>query len=240
MWRNATLSIPQDMSALTCSVLPVHPWVYGVGQAAGDTSYLSPVNAMEYLAKKLESVSDETSIVVHMLNAPTHTEFMGLLSDYSSVLPLPVIALVKRRAEEAAALAITKMQIPARLSGGLPAALPLSTATNRLAVNAQRIAAAKAEAATGASADGLKSLLSGFAAARDSALAAAAEALATLGGKTAPAWVFTGKGSGTYLAGELRKNIPNQDSVFTLATLFSGSDVSTLEAMIHDDNHTGT
>jgi len=175
-----------------------------------------------------------------MLNAPTHAEFMGMLANYSSVLPLPVIAQVKRRAEEAAALAITKMQIPAKLSGGLPAALPLSTATNRLAVNAQRIAAAKAEAAAGASAAGLLSALKDFTTARGSALAAAADALSALKGKTSPAWVFTAKGNGAYLAGELRKNIPNQDSVYTLATLFSGADLSTLEAMIHDDNHTGT
>lgn len=240
MWRKATLSIPDDMSALTCSVLPVHPWVYGVGQAAGDVSYLSPVNATEYLAKKLEGVSEESSIVVHMLNAPTHTEFMGMLANYSSVLPLPVIAQVKRRAEEAAALAITKMQIPAKLSGGLPAALPLSTATNRLAVNAQRIAAAKAEAAAGASAADLLSVLKDFTTARGAALAAAADALSALKGKTSPAWVFTAKGNGAYLAGELRKNIPNQDSVFTLATLFCGADLSTLEAMIHDDNHART
>ena len=240
MWRKATLSIPDDMSALACSVLPVHPWVYGVGQAAGDVSYLSPVNATEYLAKKLESVSEESSIVVHMLNAPTHTEFMGMLTNYSSVLPLPVISQVKRRAEEAAALAITKMQIPAKLSGGLPAALPLSTATNRLAVNAQRIAAAKVEAAAGTSAAGLLSAMKDFASARGSALSAAADALTALKGKTSPAWVFTAKGNGAYLAGELRKNIPNQDSVFTLATLFCGADLSTLEAMIHDDNHART
>jgi hypothetical protein len=131
------------------------------------------------------------------------------------------------------------MQIPAKLSGGLPAAMPLSTATHRLAANAQRIAAAQAEAAIGASADGLTSLLSDFANARDATLAATAAALSALGSNTTPAWVFTGQGSGSYLAGELRKNIPNQDSVFTLATLFSGADLSTLEAMIHDDNHTG-
>lgn len=240
MWRKVSLSIPDDMSALTCSVLPVHPWVYGVGQSAGEVNYLSPVNATEYLAKKLESVNDETSVMVHMLNAPTHSEFLAVLADYSSVLPLPVIAQVRRRAEEAAALAITKMQIPAKLSGGLPAALPLSTTTNRLAVNAQRIAAARVEAAAGASSAGLLSALEDFASARDSALTQAAEALTALKGKSAPAWVFTAKGNGTYLAGELRKNIPNQDSVYTLATLFSGADLSTLEAMIHDDNHTGT
>lgn len=240
MWRKSTLSIPDNMSGLTCSVLPVHPWLYGVGQAAGDVNYLSPANATEYLAKKLESVSEETSVVVHMLNAPTHSEFMGLLTNYASVLPLPVIAQVKRRAEEAARLAITKMQIPAKLSGELPTAVPLSTATNRLAVNAQRIAAAKVEAATGASAAGLLSALKDFASTRGSALSAAADALTALKGKTSPAWVFTAKGNGAYLAGELRKNIPNQDSVFTLATLFSGADLSTLEAMIHDDNHAGT
>ncbi|HHH0172313.1 hypothetical protein [Yersinia enterocolitica] len=39
----------------------------------------------------------------------------------------------------------------------------------------------------------------------------------------------------------MKKNVPQQDAVFTLATLFAGEDLTTLEAMINDSNsHAGT
>ncbi|MGP9420632.1 hypothetical protein ACT3RT_16750 [Ewingella sp. AOP9-I1-14] len=237
MWRKATLSIGQNMAALACSVLPVHPWVYGVGQEAGEGSYLSPKNATHYLASKLTGDDGEIAAVVFMVCATSQAEFMNNLAAFSSVLPLPVFSQVARRAQEAATLAITKMQIPGKLAGGLPPAVPLSTATNRLAMNAQRIAEAKAEAATGASVGGLISALSDFAKARSTALNGIGQALADLQGKAAPAWVFSAKGTPAFIASEMQKNIPQQDAIFTLATLFTGPDLSPLEGMINDDHH---
>lgn len=239
MWRKATLGIGQNMAALTSSMLPVHPWTYGAGQAAGDGSYLSPKNATEYLASRLERADGETTAVVFMVCAATHADFMKNLAAFSSVLPLPVFSQVTRRAHNVAQLAITKMQIPGKVLGGLPAAVPLSTATNRLAMNAQRIAQAKAEAAMGASVAGLMSAMSDFASVRGSALASISQALADLQGKTAPAWVFTSRGSPAFIANEMRKNIPQQDAIFTLATLFTGPDLSPLEGMINDDHNPG-
>src|SRR5471030_60027 len=131
MWRKAVLSIPQNMASLTCSVLPVHPWVYGIGQEAGEGSYLSPKNATDHLASKLGADEGEISAIVFMVCATSQAEFMKSLAIFSSVLPLPVFSQVARRAQEAATLAITKMQIPGKAAGGLPPAIPLSTATNR-------------------------------------------------------------------------------------------------------------
>lgn len=237
MWRKSELRMA-DMAALSCSVVPVHPWVYGVGQEAGDGSYLSPKNATDYLAKKLGGGDDEMSVVVLMVCATSQAEFMKNLASFSSVLPLPVFSQVARRAREAATLAITKMQIPGKGLGGLPPAVPLSTTTSRMAMNAQRIAQAKAEAATGASLGGLVSALADFAQARSAALEGISQALEALQGKSAPAWAFTAKGTPAFIASELQKNIPQQDAVFTLATLFSGPDLSPLEGMINDDHHT--
>ncbi|MEX5714098.1 hypothetical protein IC615_00990 [Serratia ureilytica] len=45
--------MPGDMQALTCSMVPAHPWVYGVGRQEASGSYLSPTNAVDYLAGKL-------------------------------------------------------------------------------------------------------------------------------------------------------------------------------------------
>ncbi|STQ42879.1 Uncharacterised protein [Ewingella americana] len=104
-------------------------------------------------------------------------------------------------------------------------------------MNAQRIAEAKLEAATGASVGDLISMLSDFSKARSTALTGIGQALADLQGKAAPAWVFSAMGTPAFIASELQKNIPQQDAIFTLATLFSGPDLSPLEGMINDDHH---
>ncbi|MHC9396136.1 hypothetical protein ACYZFV_26535, partial [Serratia ureilytica] len=86
---------------------------------------------------------------------------------------------------------------------------------------------------------GLQSALAGFMQVRQSALDGVSQAMTALQGKTAPAWAFTGKGNVASLAAEMKKNVPQQDAVFTLGMLFAGKDLSTLEAMIHDDSHPG-
>lgn len=241
MWRKATLSIPGNMAAVNCAMLPVHPWVYGVGRSEESGSYLSPQNAVDYLAGKLAGSGGPQRVVVFMVCATDHPAFMQALTQFSAVLPLPVFSQVARMANTAATLATTKMQLPANAGNGLPLPQPLSTATNRMAMNAQRIAQAKDAAGAGANLAGLASALSGFANAKAAALASVESALNGLLAGSAQAWVFTASGSAATLASEMRKNVPQQDAVFTLATLFAGEDLTTLEAMINDtDSHAGT
>ncbi|CNI81772.1 hypothetical protein [Yersinia intermedia] len=241
MWRKATLSIPGNMAAVNCAMLPVHPWVYGVGRSEESGSYLSPQNAVDYLAGKLVGSGGQQSVVVFMVCATDHPAFMQALTQFSAVLPLPVFSQVARMANTAATLATTKMQLPANAGNGLPLPQPLSTATNRMVMNAQRIAQAKDAAGAGANLAGLASALSGFANTKAVALASMESALNGLLAGSAQAWVFTASGSAATLSSEMKKNVPQQDAVFTLATLFAGEDLTTLEAMINDpDSHAGT
>lgn len=239
MWRKAVLRMPGNMQALTCSMVPAHPWVYGVGRQETSGSYLSPANAVDYLAGRLAGQGEEISATVFMICANSHTEFMPLVTALAGVLPLPAMSQVQRMAQTAATQAVTRMQLPGKIGGGLPAAVPLSTSAQRLALNAQRIAEAKAGAAIGSSVGGLQSALAGFAQARQSALDVVSQAMAALQGKSAPAWVFTAKGAAASVGAAMKKDIPHQDAVFTLAVLFVGKDLEQLEAMIHDDSHAG-
>ncbi|EEQ4771452.1 hypothetical protein F3F18_002825 [Escherichia coli] len=50
MWRESVIKIADDMGALACSIVPAHPWVYGLGQNTDSGGYLSPANALGYLA----------------------------------------------------------------------------------------------------------------------------------------------------------------------------------------------
>ncbi|PHM61999.1 hypothetical protein [Xenorhabdus ishibashii] len=236
-WQHKTLQLSPNLSGISVAIVPVHPFIYGVGQQADSGSYLSPTNALHYLANKLIGAGNLNAVVL-MICAKTHDEFMQNLMQFSSVLPLPVFAQVKRMAKTAESLAITKMQLPGKQGGGLPLPQPLSTATSRLAVNAQLIEQAKAQASAGSGIAGLKSQLSTFTSTRQSALQQVADAMIGLAGKSATVWAFSGKGNGTHIAEKLRQNIPEPDAVYTLATLFAGDDLRPLERMLsHEPNY---
>lgn len=214
-------------------MLPAHPFVYGLGQKNESGSYLSPTNAITHIAKKLAGTA-ETDIVVMMVCAKTQPEFMSLLQQFSTVFPLPVFSQVERMAKTAANLQTTKMQLPGKPFGGLPKPQTLSTSTSRASINAQLIEQAKASAGSASGIDAMKSAMSGFKSARENALNAINNHLTDLLGKSVTIWSFTGKGSGDYLAEQLQKNIPEPDAIFTLATLFAGSELSALKGMLHD------
>ncbi|MDD9340983.1 MAG: hypothetical protein PV362_15315 [Providencia heimbachae] len=232
-WRKSLMKMSPTMSGLTCSMLPIHPFVYGLGQKTDTGCYLSPTNAINHMAKKL-SGSGETEIVVMMICAKTQIEFMTLLQLFSTVFPLPVFAQVERMAKTATNLQITKMQLPGKQFGGLPKPQALSTSSSRTTINAQLIEQAKNSAGSASGIDAMKSAVSGFKATRDSALKDITNALSELLGKSVVIWSFTGKGTGDYLAQQLQKDIPEPDTIFTLATLFAGSELSSLQGMLHD------
>ncbi|WP_426576728.1 hypothetical protein ACP179_20645 [Xenorhabdus stockiae] len=233
-WQRKTLQLSPTLSGLSAAIVPVHPFIYGIGQQTDSGSYLSPTNAIETLATKLTGAGHINSLIL-MVCAKTHAEFMQHLTQFSAVLPLPALAQVKRMAKTAESLATTKMQLPGKLGGGLPLPQPLSTATSRQAVNAQLIAKAKAQASTGSSIAGLKSQLTALTAARQSALQHVTEAMNGLAGKSATVWAFSGTGNGAHVAEKLRKNIPEPDAVYTLAVLFAGDDLRPLERMLHHE-----
>ncbi|MCE9729794.1 MULTISPECIES: hypothetical protein [Pectobacterium] len=238
MWRIADIRFPTDMTAINCAIVPVHPWVYGVGQKAGAGNYLSPANAVAYLASRLQAAAGETAVTVLMVSSTAQADFMQQLERLTGIFPAPAFTQVARMAKAAAALDTVKMQLPAK-SQALPAAVPLSVSTSRQALNAQRIAEAQTEAAVSASADGIKSQLANFAAERGAMLATISQGLNALQQGSARAWVFTGKGHSSVIAAELVKDIPQPSAVYTAAMMFVGDSLDALEGMIHEpDNYT--
>lgn len=232
-WRKSLMKMSPTMSGLTCSMVPAHPFIYGLGQKTDTGYYLSPTNAISHIAKKLAGAG-ETDIVVMMVCAKSQVEFMSLLQVFSSVFPLPVFSQVERMAKTAANLQVTKMQLPGKQFGGLPKPQSLSTSTSRATINAQLIEQAKNSAGSASGIDAMKSAMSGFKSARESALKDIGNKLTDLFGKSVVIWSFTGKGTGDYLSERLKKDIPEPDAIFTLATLFAGSELAPLKGMLHD------
>ncbi len=234
MWREADLNFSAAVTGATCAIVPAHPWVYGLGQETANGTYLSPVNAVGYLAKKLASTATDQHVVIFMITGNRQDEFIQRVEGMASVFPAPTFMQVQRLAKSAMQLAAARMQIPAVASASLPAAIPLSVPTTRAAVTAKLIAEAQQAAGAGNNIGGLKSSLAAFSRQRDNALTAAAAGLGELQGRSARAWVFTGNGNiGTTLF-ELMKNIPNPSAALSAAMMMVGDNLDGIAGMINE------
>ncbi len=236
-WRRADLCLSSALPPLTCSVLPVHPWVYGVGNVTDSGHYLSPVNAVTYLADKLGAAADNVAVCVWMVCGNGLGEFLQALDALTVVFPAPVLSQVARQARAMAELSTVKMQLPAK-SRTLPAAALLSVASCRQALNAQRMSVAQQQATAPMGLDALKGMAERFASQREAALSEISQAMQQMAQRSAPAWVFTGQGAPGVIAAEMLKNIPQPSAIYTAAMMFTGTELDALESMIREpDNY---
>lgn len=237
MWTKRDVRLDTNTRPVNITTVAAHPWIYGLGQQTENGLYLSPVNAVGWLAEKLVSLTDSADVVIFMVTGQTHDEFIANLDPLTSVFPAPAFTQVSRLARSAAELATVKMQIPAKASNGLPASAPLSVPTTRSMSSAAAVASAAASGSLSLS--GLKATLSGFTAQRARLISGIADAAQELADKSASAWVFTATGNGETLVRQLLKDIPAVSSVHSAAIMMVGSDLSSIRGMIHDSDHAG-
>lgn len=234
MWREARLAFTDSLAALNCSIVPAHPWIYGLGQQTENGAYLSPVNAISYLAEKLSGTGGNADVVILMVAGQTHDSFMNSLNQLVDVFPAPAFTQAKRLALSAAELAMEKMQIPAKYNAGLADVLPLSVSTSRTALAAAAVKKAQEEAAAAVDIGALKQQLGVFSRLRDSLLGDIAGSLEELQGKSARAWIFTASGDLATTLLELVKGIPLQSAVYSAAMMLIGDNLDGIKGMIHD------
>lgn len=234
MWREAKLAFSDSMASVDCSIIPAHPWIYGLGQQTDNGNYLSPVNAISWLADSLAKVSGTSEVVIFMVSGQTHENFMSSLNALAEVFPAPAFTQVKRLAESSAALAVEKMQIPVRAAGALPPPVPLSVPTGRTALAADAIRKAQEEAGASADMAQLKQQLESFAQKRDAVLADIAAGLSELQGKNARTWVFTSHGNMASTLLRLTQDIPQPSAVYTAAMMLVGDNLEGIRSMIHE------
>lgn len=233
MWREARLAFTDSVAALNCSIVPAHPWIYGLGQQTANGAYLSPVNAVRYLAERLAGTGGNADVVIMMVTGQTQENFMVSLNNLVGIFPAPAFTQVKRLAQSAAALAIEKMQIPAKSGAALPASIPLSVPTSRVALSAAAISQAQKAAGAGFDIEGLKKQLGEFTQLRDQLISDVVSGLNDLQGKSARAWVFTASGdTGTTFTGYVERSQPAENGfqrlfirelVLGTATLLAGA-----------------
>lgn len=234
MWREAKIAFTDSLSSLDCSIVPAHPWVYGLGQQTDTGAYLSPVNAISYLAEKLAGMGGRADVIIMMVTGQTNDSFVSNLNQMIDVFPAPAFTQVKRLALSAAELAKEKMQIPARYNAGLADALPLSVPTSRAALAASTVRKAQEEAASVMDIGALKKQLDDFNQLRNGVLDEIAGGLAELQGKSAKAWVFTASGDLATTLLALVRGIPLQSAVYSAAMMLVGDNLDSIKGMIHD------
>lgn len=234
MWREAKIAFSDAIASVSCSVIPAHPWVYGLGQQTENGAYLSPVNAISYLAEKLAGTGGNAEVVIMMVAGQTHDSFMNSLNQLVDVFPSPAFTQVKRLAQSTAELALERMQIPAKYTAGVADVLPLSIPTSRAALAAAAVKKAQEEAAAAVDIGALKKQLDDFSRLRDSLLGEISGSLEELQGKSARAWVFTGSGDLATTLLELVKGIPLQSAVYSAAMMLTGDNLDGIKGMIHD------
>ncbi|HFD9220536.1 TPA: hypothetical protein ACF632_002083 [Salmonella enterica] len=221
MWNKAFLALKGDIAPVICSSLAVHPWDVEAGHTTPDGAYLSPVNAIKYLAGKLSGVPAHSDVLVLMVTDSYQDGFIRQLATLADTFPLPVLTQTLRRARTQLTQSVTRMQIPATPQNGLPAPQPLIISTLQSAVsNSAALDAVKAESL--ASIDALKGALSGFQAQRQQLQQQITDELTGMGDKVAKVYAFVQTGDAVLARLEMMKNIPHPTASLTYAHLFTG------------------
>ncbi|HEP0305452.1 TPA: hypothetical protein QIS90_001265 [Providencia rettgeri] len=235
-WQKKIFSLPSDLSPVQCSTLIAHPWAVGVGQQQETGCYLSPENAVTHLVSKLSQVNAGQDVLVMMLTGKTLSEFMARLATAAISFPLPALTQVSRQAASYQHLATTKMQLPARPSD-IPNPALLSIFTTRRVNAAEQCQKALQQAQQSLSLDSLSNKLQQFKQLRAQVLTQAQTELSQLQSGSFPVWVHSTQRDTQLAKTQLMKDIPDGDSVFTLAMMFIGEDLSSLRQMVKQDDH---
>ncbi|ELU8420162.1 hypothetical protein SD351_004067 [Salmonella enterica] len=222
MWFPAKLALPAgNIKPVTCSAMAVYPWDVEAGHVTPDGAYLSPVNAITHLNRKLSDLTGNSDIAIIMITGSDNNGFIRQLSALADAFPLPTLTQTLRRARTQLTQAITRMQIPATPQNGLPAPQPLIVSTLQSAVdNSAALDAVKAEGLT--SIESLKNALSGFQAQRQQLQQQITDELAGMGDKVAKVFAFVHTGDAVLARREMMKNIPHPTASLTYAHLFTG------------------
>lgn len=232
-WEEKKIIAGKVSEPVMCSVVQAHPWIYGLGQKTESGTYLSPANAISYLMQQLAGIGEISDVVIVLITGNGHDDFMQSLGALVDVLPVPAMTQVKRLAQSAAELATEKMLIPSPASVSV-AAMPFSTPTTRAALNAQRIADAQSQAASGFSLTSTRSALADFIEERNDILSEMASGLELLKEKSARAWTFTAQGDITTTLRNMVKDIPAASVVHCAAVMMVGENLAGLREMIHE------
>ena len=226
-WKSSLLK-PAAMN-INCSQLCLHPWSEGVGNVTRSGAYLSPENAIDAILHRLEG-SRDCDMVLMMLSATSASEFLALTKRFADVFPLPEIKRMNRLIASQLSLAVSKMQIPAKVAATLPESTTLSLSTARSLAQTELISTAVSPPPLSFS--GLDHALAQFRKDRQNLMDRLTGEKQDSQNRACPVWSFCFSGDTRQAAIMMKKNIPHPDRVLTTIMLFAGEDLSALRGAL--------
>lgn len=201
MWLPGRLSLNKFKPA-NCTILPVMPFL------SNSKKYLTPPNAVDHLLAK---ISSSELIFTFMITATTESKFIDSLQVLADSWSMPDFKKALRISKTLSTLDANKMIIPAVDQSMI--STPLSSSQTRLIQSAQK--AGKIESL---SMGNIQNRLNSFTKNQQQILSTLNSQAAQAGGKKIDVYYYFG------LANELKKDIPNENHIFTLLVGFIGAD----------------
>ena len=214
MWRDKTFSLAKYQS-MNYETIVIEPY------KQTNDKFLSPAEAIAALKAKIDNV---TPVAVIMISSVTEADFINQLTALSNCWDLPEINRALRTAKTVQDLDVTKMVIPSPADS--KNVKQLSSGNTRAIVNSQTLAAAQMDSP--ASISSVMKQLEKFAGQKKSALNEIAKNVQGLAGGSIDIKFYYG------LPADLKKELPNNEHIFTFLLAFSDENLTPILDLVHD------
>ena len=214
MWCDKTFSLAKYQS-MNYETIVIEPY------KQTNDKFLSPAEAIAALKTKIDS---SNHVAVIMISSLTETDFINQLTALSNCWDLPEINRALRTAKTVQDLDVTKMVIPS--PAGRKNVKQLSSGNTRAIVNSQTLAAAQVDSP--ASISGVMKQLEKFAGQKKSALNELTKNVRGLTGGSIDIKFYYG------LPADLKKELPNNEHIFTFLLAFSDENLKPILDLVHD------
>lgn len=214
MWCDKTFSLAKYQS-MNYETIVIEPY------KQTNDKFLSPAEAIAALKAKIDNV---TPVAVIMISSVTEADFINQLTALSNCWDLPEINRALRTAKTVQDLDVTKMVIPSPADS--KNVKQLSSGNTRAIVNSQTLAAAQIDSP--ASISGVMKQLEQFAEQKKVALNEITKNVQGLTGGSVDIKFYYG------LPADLKKELPNNEHIFTFLLAFSDENLTPILDLVHD------
>lgn len=214
MWCDKTFSLAKYQS-MNYETIVIEPY------KQTNDKFLSPAEAIAALKAKIDNV---TPVAVIMISSVTEADFINQLTALSNCWDLPEINRALRTAKTVQDLDVTKMVIPSPADS--KNVKQLSSGNTRAIVNSQTLAAAQIDSP--ASISGVMKQLEQFAEQKKVALNEITKNVQGLTGGSVNIKFYYG------LPADLKKELPNNEHIFTFLLAFSDENLTPILDLVHD------
>lgn len=202
MWAPGVLSV-KNFKSLNCNVLSAMPYL------TNGKKYLTPINAVDAI---LEKTNSSEAIFCLMVTATTELNFVSKIKSLANCWALPDFNKALRISQTLVNLDANKMILPA--PDVSTCSVPLSTPQSRAILASKKIGQVKA-----LNVSAMQSNITHFTTQQKQLISEMQNQSNSIASEIVQVNYYFG------IANELKKDIPNENHVFTLMIGFTGADI---------------